>query len=912
MFNRSLPAWQQEIIDKCVHPTGTWEPFPESDYERSIPAKFEEIVERYPDQLAVVDHARALTYAELNAAVNRVAHGILAHLGPGPEPIVHLFDQHIDAVIALMGIIKAGKFYVPLDNRTTEAQLHGLLSTIESKLVLTDQASLSLVHAVVDDFTEHDTHRSPAICTINDLVFNQPDSSSENPRLATTPDDTIYVVFTSGSTGIPKGVIETHRNILHLAAIYCNSHHICPEDRSAMLNRVHFSGSKNSLFGTLLSGSSLYIYDIYQDGLAGIPQWIQQYRLTILSCTPPIFRFLSTQRTEASLFSSIRLLRVGGDRILPSDLDMFYRLLPESAIIRIGMGSSEVKAGPQILLDKSHAHYYKQMPAGWTSDHVTLCISTDKGYLYEPNIVGEIVLHTRFAAAGYWKQPELTSAKFQRDPHTAHMVYYHTGDLGWVDDEGCLYPLGRKDTQVKINGQLVVLGEIERVLLALDIISDAVVELQNNGERNQRLIAWLVSSEPCLHPKVVELRRYLAERLPTHMIPSHFVFLAQMPLNANNKVDRKALPIPDAVRPLTDTAFVASRGDVEERLRTIWAKILGFNDIGVHDNFFELGGHSMQAMQLVSGVDEQFQVKLPIHCLLETPTIAGLAERIQHEHKAAPRKQKLSLHLSSNTDLTLNDSFISLTPIQRKGDNRPIFFLPGGGGGEEEFLIYAPLIHLLGTEQPIYGFYARGVHTKDKPHQDVGQMASDYVRELRTVQPTGPYTIIGECSGGRIAYEMARHLQAQGESVDSLILMNTNLRPLEKSISHQQQRIQHHRDQLKSMSLQQKLGYILSRSVVLQKRILPLTREQRHSEQQRATRLHYTNLLSHYRPTAHYDGPVSMIVSTDDYQPNLFARWQALIHGEIQQYQVPGSRQTYLGTHVHITARQLRDCLDIT
>lgn len=328
-----LPTWAQTIIDRCHHPAGTWELFPTDVYEESFPARFEAIAARFPNRLAVVDEQQAFTYAELNAAANRVAHGLVTQLGDGPAPILHLFEQTVDGIIAILGTAKAGKFYVPVDSRWPADYLAKTLACIPPQAILTEEQHYCLLQPLL---TQGDNQAVP-IYTVHE--FN--DYSTDNPPLCTGPEDYLYVTFTSGSTGAPKGVINNHRTVIRSAAIHINSYHICPDDKALQVYRYSFNGGSYTIYTTLMTGSSLYLYDIHRNGIGDLAGWIQKHGLTITSYTPSVFRLWAESVSDRQDLATVRLLSLGGDRIRSADLLLYERLLPDTACFRIAYGSTE-------------------------------------------------------------------------------------------------------------------------------------------------------------------------------------------------------------------------------------------------------------------------------------------------------------------------------------------------------------------------------------------------------------------------------------------------------------------------------------------------------------------------------------------------------------------------------------------
>jgi len=372
----------------------------------------------------------------------------------------------------------------------------------------------------------------------------------------------------------------------------------------------------------------------------------------------------------------------------------------------------------------------------------------------------------------------------------------------------------------------------------------------------------------------------------------------------NGKIDRQALPSPDLIRPESERRFAMPRTLTEEMLARIWAEVLGLEQVGVHDSFFELGGHSLLAVKLMHRMRQSFEIEVPLRRLFETPTIAGLAEHVDAEHHSTYVEGRDS-----------PETWSSLIPIRTDGTKRPFFLVPGGGGGEGEFLIYAQLIQLLGSDQPVYGLVARGLNRGQLPHTDVETMAADYIQEIRHLQPEGPYVLGGECIGGRVALEMAHQLQNASQQVVLLVLMNTIARKDPHSDPRrrimrllQVERIRHHWHQLRQLAFRQRIRYTLDKVRTGLILTLPLSRRGRTARHIRRVRAHYRATLRRYRPQP-YPGRITLLLSEDHYQADPTGGWQDLAAGGLDVHKVPGDHDSYIGTHVQTTARQLSACL---
>ncbi len=367
-------------------------------------------------------------------------------------------------------------------------------------------------------------------------------------------------------------------------------------------------------------------------------------------------------------------------------------------------------------------------------------------------VSGEIFIGGAGLARGYLNRPDLTSERFLPDPFSAlpGARMYRTGDLGRFRSNGVVEYLGRNDFQVKLRGYRIELGEIETTMASHPSVRDAVVAAYEEAPGDQRLVGYLTVKGDA-PPAFDELRTHLRASLPEYMVPAHFMVLEKLPLTANNKIDRKALPKPNRGATTTKATVQAEpREAVEFKLRTIWQEVLGLERVGIRDSFFDLGGHSLLALKLFDRIGAAFDIKLPIAALFEAPTIERLAELLKREG--------------------WKPSWSSLVPIQPSGTRPPFFCVHAVGGN---VLNYRLLSRYVGNDQPFYGLQARGASGTEEPHRTVQEMATAYIQEIRSIQPHGPYFLGGSSSGGVIAYEMAQQLHAAGETVAELIFLDT-------------------------------------------------------------------------------------------------------------------------------------------
>ena len=599
---------------KCFHPSGTFVEFARDEIEQSITERFEKIVRRFPDRIAVESRRHRLTYGDLNRAANRTAHAVLAACGADSGSVAVLMEHDAPVISAILGALKAGKFYVPLDPALPHARSQFILDDSQAQSIITSTKHLPLAKSLV---------KSPSgLLNIDDIES----FSDGDPLFYARPDDLCWVIYTSGSTGRPKGVMQTHRNVLHFMMNYTNGLHICSEDRLSLLYSFSVNGGAHDIFAALLNGAALGPYDLKADGFTGVRQWLTDKKITIYHSVPTVFRQFAESLTGREDFSEIRIVRLGGEPVYRRDVNLFKKHFANDCILVNRLGSSETGSLRMFFLGKDTEVRNNLVPVGYAVADNDVLLLDDSGAQVAGD-EGEIAVRTRYVSPGYWRRPDLTKDSFFDDPADERGIIYRTGDLGRILPDGCLLHLGRKEFFVKIRGYRVELEEIEMTLLELPGIKEVVVTASNNNSGDERLVAYVVP-KTAPGPNVSEMRRFLADKLPDYMIPTTFIALDALPLTDTLKVDRKALPRPKALRPEIAAPYAAPRNSIEESLVNIWAEVLELDQVGVHDNFFDLGGHSLAATRVISRVVKTFRFELPIRALFDSPTVSKMAEVI--------------------------------------------------------------------------------------------------------------------------------------------------------------------------------------------------------------------------------------------------------------------------------------------
>ncbi|MFB8237929.1 non-ribosomal peptide synthase/polyketide synthase [Kitasatospora purpeofusca] len=572
----------------------------------TVQARFAEQVERRPDGTALVWEGGQLTYRELDRAANRLAHLLRASgVGTGSRVTV-LQRRSPELVVSLLGVLKAGAAYVPLDARAPRARHESILAETEASLLLVDAASASA--APGSDVPTIVVDREPRLA-------EQPDTA---PAVAGHPEQLAYLMYTSGSTGQAKGVAVTHRDLIAFALDRCFSG---DAHDTVLMHAPHaFDASNYELWMPLLTGRRIVLALPQDLDVAALGRLVAEYGVTGLHLTAGLFRLVVDEDLEC--LAPVRELLAGGDVVPAASVRRVLERFPEM-VVRDTYGPTETTT-----FATSHRMDAANPPTGTVP--IGLPLDNMRAYVLDGSlrpvpvgVVGDLYLAGEGLATGYWTRPGLTAASFVADPFgPAGSRMYRVGDLVRRRPDGSLLFAGRADDQVKIRGFRIELGEVEAALARMPDIAQATVVARRDDEDRTRLVGYLVPAEgTTLDEPAVRAR--LGAELPEYMVPSAFVRLERLPLTANGKVDRKALPAPEAT-----TTGRAARNPREEQLLGLFAALLDRPDMGIDDSFFALGGDSLLATRLVSRIRAAFGVEVPIHLVFDAPTVAALGERL--------------------------------------------------------------------------------------------------------------------------------------------------------------------------------------------------------------------------------------------------------------------------------------------
>jgi amino acid adenylation domain-containing protein len=737
-----LDAAEREIV--VTHWNATTTPY---ERDASLPELFARAVQRHANSVAVqnVDPSQEifgrsqLTYAELDRAVAHLATYLRQHGIAEGECVGLYMGRSIAAIVSILAILKVGAAYVPLDVASPPARTAEILADAGIKLVVSQRSLMrqlpqKLVKAIALDAEWSKIERT------------QPLASSAEIQ----PQALAYVMFTSGTTGKPKGVCVTHRNVVRLVR---NTNYVSADNADVVLQfaPLAFDASTFEIWAALLHGARLVVHPQSVPTASELARVLTEHRVSVLWLTSGFFHYMIENELEA--VARVKQVLAGGDVLSPTHVQKLLDAKHDGVVVN-GYGPTENTTFTCCHTMKAGERLNGNVPIGRPIANTRVYILDAAGDPAPIGVPGELYAAGDGVALGYLRDETRTAERFVPDKFAAEpgAMMYRTGDVARWRNDGLIEFMGRRDRQVKIRGFRIELEEVENALRACARVHDATVVTKRDASGTNVLVAYLVPRAGTAIDQA-EIRRDLVQRVPDYMIPAAFVMLDALPLTANGKLDRAALP--DAV--LERSEIVPPRTIVETQLLTIWENIFGRAGFGVRDNFFDLGGHSLLAVRMFAQVEQAFGRRLPTSALFQAPTIEQLARRLTDEGFQSPWQ--------------------SLVAIQPRGERPPLFLVPGMGGN---VVGYVDLARLLGSDRPFYGLQARGLDGKEAPFERIEEMAAHYISEIRRVQPRGPYYLGGACFGGVVAYEMAQQLHAAGEEVAFLMLLETWPPPMKR------------------------------------------------------------------------------------------------------------------------------------
>ncbi|HEV8000331.1 MAG TPA: amino acid adenylation domain-containing protein [Planctomycetaceae bacterium] len=759
--------------DKCVHQL------------------FEEQVERTPQAIALVCGERRLTFTELNARANKLAH-VLRARGVGPEKLVALcIDRSPEMVVGILGILKAGGAYVPLDPEYPPARLALMLEDAAAAVVITTGS----LRRHLPDSAPVLLLDEPTTQTAFDHAPERNPTSTDRAR-ALDPGRPAYVIYTSGSTGVPKGVVVTHWNVVRLFGSTRQWFDFGPNDVWTLFHSFAFDFSVWELWGALLYGGRLVIvpWTVSRSPTEFLELLVRE-QVTVLNQTPSAFYQLlqaDREHLETGRKLSLRFIIFGGEALDFARVRDWYVRHPDESTALVNMyGITET------TVHVTYQALSRELVRSAKSSLIGEPIPDLRVYVLDPNrapspigVPGEMYVGGEGVARGYLNRSELTAEKFIADPFSSRPAdrLYRTGDLACRRSDGNLEYLGRIDQQVKLRGFRIELGEIEAALTEHPQIADCAVQLREDRPGDKRLVAYLVPPKSETAPAAAEIRRSLQDKLPAHMVPSAYIVLEALPHTVSGKLDRQRLPAPDASRDDSAGDYAAPESPLEGQLASIFAGVLALERVGIHDSFFAFGGDSLLAAKLIAQIHQRLRVELAMNSVLMTPTPAGVAQLLvclrstgdvadrESERsrssgnggtgRALPRavNRSLSGHpLASQILQPDGDPGDFLELLRDEGDGHPLVCV----GHAQPIPLLLERVPTLG---PVIHLKLDGSQIWPPIHLSFEEQLDAYVQQLEAHARGRRSLLIGYSYGGILAYGLASKLVRKGLDVDVMLI----------------------------------------------------------------------------------------------------------------------------------------------
>lgn len=844
----------------------------------------------HPEAEALVFGSERLTYRELDQRSNQIAQ-FLRQQGIADGDRIGIFmDRSIDMIVIMLGILKAGGVYVPIDPEYPAERLRFIAEDTEVRWVFTEQnvgAALP-TKAPLIYLNGHDS----AIAAV---------PSGPVPNRS-TPESVAVMIYTSGSTGRPKAVCIPHRAIIRTIR-NSNQITVTPQDRIAQVASPSFDAAIFEIWLALANGATLV--GMRREVLLGPAELIrllETERISILILNTAYVHQIG--RDSPHVLKGVRKVMFGGEA---AEAGPLRNILPH-----VAPGTLVNSYGPAEGCVATTYHEIFSLPEEMTAVSIGRPITNARVYLLDARmrpvplgLVGEIYIGGEGVAKGYWNRPELTAQKFLPDPFSDKpgALLYRTGDLARLHGNGEFEFIGRIDDQIKIRGHRIELAEVREAVTSHSAVKQTFLMVREDAPGDKRLVAYVTLRRPLAssYPSMADsLRRYVAGKLPAHMLPAAFVILDSIPLNTNGKVDRMALPAPSQ-RPEMAGGYSAPETNLEQMLTRIWQELLRIDRVGLHDNFFDLGGHSLLAARLIACIEKETGENIPVATLFEAPTVAQLAQKLRDHTYTSAWAPLVELHAAQGT---------STLP--------PFFCIHSLGAN---LVSFHKLAGLLRPDRAVYGLQPPGLDGSRAPLDTMDAIASAYLDEIRKKQPRGPYYLGGICIGGIVAYEIARRLWAAGDEVRFLALIDSFLTGEVRYLHPQSELTEYldcHLGEFLMLSGAARLKYLanwIGNGFVRLGWALGI---RSHASVARTMlRVAEANIqaIQAYAPLP-YPGNITQFMCSDGPQRSYEDRrlaWSSLAPNGLEIHVVPGDHLTMVEEpNVRVLARELQNCLDCT
>jgi amino acid adenylation domain-containing protein len=845
-----------------------------------------------PVQLAICQGHHSWTYKQLSESSHALAQ-VLLNQGIKQGDVVAVYGQRSFGMVASMiGVFLSGGVLLTLDVKLPQQRQHLMLQEAKALYLI------SVGHKPEEnEWMRHTREKIISVTADSGQAIEEENNFSETklfPRL--NNNDAAYIFFTSGTSGIPKAVLGSHQGMAHFLNWQQKKFAVTPADRCAQLTGLSFDVLIRDVFLPLVSGATLYLPDKELEIIDPVKifTWLDKKRISILHTVPSLAQAWLTNVPDDVSLASLRCLFFAGEPLTEKLITRWRKAFPQAGKIVNLYGPTETTL----------AKCYYEIPAdilpgvqpiGTALPETQALVINQNNQLCGFGEIGEIVLRTPFRSLGYINAAEDKQRKFKINPflNDKHDLLYYTNDRGRYKMNGMLDILGRFDNQVKIRGIRIEPGEIEVVLAQHQAISEAIVVAQGDADNKYLAAYYTVINKELESIPDINLRQVLKQKLPDYMIPSVFLKLDAMPLTPNGKVDRRVLPEPEYTQSTSQETFIAPEDKLEQQLATIWEQVLHIHPMGKHDDFFEHGGNSLLAVTLLVQIEKVFGKGLTVMMIFQAPTISQFAKILR--------------------DKGYKTTGSALLTIQPQGTRPPLFFIGSTNYGRT-------LAPSLGSEQPVYGLNLFGLQPEDgsTPTLTVESMAKQYVQEIQTVQPLGPYFICAYCGDAKVAFEMAQQLRQQNQSVALLAFIDVVWRTESIKLSNKvfyfwknltalgpgylvnkiQGKINYYRKQIfiklnqRTIKRRRQTGEALT--LELQHKLLLKT---------------FWNALKHYQPQP-YSERITLFLS-NEYRVKLTPTLKELTAKGVEIHEIPGFHDTIFSpSNVDHLGKLLKQCIE--
>lgn len=594
-----------------VSPKNDFIPFAKEDIQKNVVEKFKEIVKQHGEKIAIRINDKSCSYKELDRISDLLCQKIKEMNNIKQRGVALISSYSIEMIISIIAILKSGKYYVPFDMNLPLNRMQFIINEAECDIIICSKGNEHIVDALSND-VEKDFKR----ILFEEIQLLEGDVREDN-SLEISYNDIAYILYTSGTTGNPKGVAQKHEYIMQLIDIYTKQAHICCEDNLSQLASYSFSASVIDIFGALLNGATLCPYEVKEFGVVAFPNFVNNNSISVLHMIPSLFRAIAEYNENKEFLKKIRLLYFGGEAAKNREYEYYKSFCSNECLLLNSYGSTEYNIVAQYFVDKESKITSQTIPVGFPNPLIELLLLNDEGKEVLPNQIGEFVVKTKFLPNGYWKNEKESQKKFKFLENDTKM--YFTGDKGRKLENGCYIYLGREDFQVKIRGYRVEILEIENQLMNYNGIKQSVV-VANENNFNTELCVYYVADEDI---DKNDINNYLKKLLPEYMIPTYYKRISQIPKTRTGKIDRKKLIEQSGP---SKKSYVAPVNEIQKKLCEIWEQVFNSKPIGINDDFFELGGHSLTMISMVSKIYSELNIQLELRDLYDHPTIAQLSE----------------------------------------------------------------------------------------------------------------------------------------------------------------------------------------------------------------------------------------------------------------------------------------------